>query len=660
MAEELDRIKGIIEADANALSDVRQAFLDDVKFAVLGEQWDEAMLEQRKRRKRPALVYNRMPAFVRHVVNGARQDEMAGRVFPISGKGESAELLDRRIRAIQIASDSAAAQETALEQAAIGGFGWYRVRIEEVAPDVMEPRVEGIRDSLAVIWDSAAERVDRSDCRHIAALVSMPRKQFEAEYGEDEGGDVTASLWFPTQDSVSVAEFWEVDEAEKVTCTILSGSKILKTYNHPGHLLPFVFLPGEEYFVEGKVLFKGIVRDAKEPQRFLNFWKSEVAEQIQTKKTPRTIVGASSITGADGKIYPEWSDPDGNYAYQRVNENAANFSPIFPPAPSIPTGAAQEAAQAVDDIKSQIGIYDASLGARSNEQSGKAIMARQAQGELATFHFRKARERAVRRETQIILDLVLVLDREKQWIQMASEDGTITTEERGAMIALADGKRIPVAIQEGAYGVVVKSGPAYSTRREEARELIVQAAQAFPAIGEMGPDLFAQALDFTGANELAKRLRSRMEKKGLIEPKEQAPEGAMRAQMEQAVQALQALQAALDEAEAERDRLAQEQQAGIADAMTKAQADREKIASDEMIALERIASAERIAAADRASKERIAMLDRGVKIETAQIEEEGATERTVLDSALTPPPAPPPVEPMEYSLQGASDPFEGL
>jgi hypothetical protein len=38
-------------------------------------------------------------------------------------------------------------------------------------------------------------------------------------------------------------------------------------------------------------------------------------------------------------------------------------------------------------MKSIMGIYDASLGARSNETSGKAIMARQREGDVSTFHF---------------------------------------------------------------------------------------------------------------------------------------------------------------------------------------------------------------------------------------------------------------------------------
>ena len=65
------------------------------------------------------------------------------------------------------------------------------------------------------------------------------------------------------------------------------------------------------------------------------------------------------------------------------------------PFSGVPAGALQEALNANDDMKSIIGIYDASLGARSNETSGRAIMARQREGDVSTFHFIDNLSRAI-------------------------------------------------------------------------------------------------------------------------------------------------------------------------------------------------------------------------------------------------------------------------
>ena len=71
-----------------------------------------------------------------------------------------------------------------------------------------------------------------------------------------------------------------------------------------------------------------------------------------------------------------------------------------------PAGALQEALNASDDMKSVIGMFDASLGARSNEQSGRAILARQREGDISTFHFIDNLNKAIQHAGKIILDLI--------------------------------------------------------------------------------------------------------------------------------------------------------------------------------------------------------------------------------------------------------------
>jgi len=677
MADENEtaRIKALIEADAENLSDVRIAAQDDQKFAILGEQWEEKQLAVRKKKGRPALVLNRQPSFVRHVVNGARQDERTCRVYPISSGADkaAAELLDRRIRAIQLASDAPAARETALESAVVGGFGWYRVVLDELPNGDLEPCVEPIRDSLSVIWDTSAIRPDRSDIHHLAVMVSMTRKAFEAKYQKPPSSFEGITIWTPSADAVSICEFWERDEQDKVTVSILSGEGVIDTQEHPGHLIPFVFVPGEEYFVDGRVVFKGIVRDGKEAQRFHNYYRSEIAEALNSKKTPRAIVDSTSIVGKDGEVYPEWKDADGNYAYSRINPNAA-FPPSFPPATQVPTGVVQAAEQSIDDMKAIIGIYDASLGARSNESSGRAIQARAAQGDLATFHFRKALDRAVRVEGLILLDLVLAVDKPKKWLNLAAEDGEITTQEMGGVMKLRDGKEVTAVLQEGHYGIVVKAGVNYTTRREQTTEVLAQIGQSYPTIAQFGADLVAKNLDIPEADMMADRMRASMEKQGLIEPKDQGPQQiplAVVQQIEQAKAALEQMGQQIEQLSQENQALQQAAEGKQAQAqveqqtaLAKAQMDAELvIRKAEIDAAAKIQAAQIQAKTDR----QVALIKRQTELDIAGMKEEGATnrqamkadsdlEQTATKALLTPPPAPAPVESEEYSVPGAFDP----
>lgn len=635
-------IRAIIDADEAALHDIREAYRDDTKFAILGEQWDEAQLEARRRRKRPAIVDNRLPAFIRHVVNGARQNEVAVRVYPL-GDGASkaaAELLDSRIRAIQIMSDADSARCTALECACAGGFGWYRVRIEGEG-DEARPIIEGVRDPLAVIWDSAAIRTDRMDIRHLAYMSTMGRKEFEAKYGREPVAFSSSSLWTPSQDCVAICEFWYADGAGKVFQVILDGEGIVEEPEEfPCSILPWVFVPGEEYFVDGKIVFKGIVRDAKEPQRFRNFWKSEVAEQIQSKKTPPAIVDAKSIVGPDGEVFAEWKDTEGNYAYRRVVDPA--FPPILPGPAQIPTGAASEASQAVDDIKAAIGIYDASLGARSNEQSGRAIIARQQQGDLATYHYQAARERGVRVEGLILVDIEQRISSKRKWLQVAGEDGEVTTQELGGIMRLRDGSEAPASIPADArFGVVVKSGQSFSSRRAESASTLSDLARSVPQLGQIGADVLVRALDFPGGDELADRLRTMYEKQGLVEPKQKATPQQQAAQLAQAVEAIQKLTKEVQVITEERSQLAQElkdAQDGIAQEIAKAQ-----ISAAAMLEKARIDAAAKIEAAriDADAEKEVALLKSLSEQSLQDAKSQAAQEQAVLEAELIPPALPP-------------------
>src|SRR5690606_11188563 len=86
-------------------------------------------------------------------------------------------------------------------------------------------------------------------------------------------------------------------------------------------------------------------------------------------------------------------------------------------------GALQEALNASDDMKAIMGLYDASLGARSNETSGRAIMARQREGDTSTFHFQDNMARAIRHTGRILIDLIPKVYNAERIIRILGEDG---------------------------------------------------------------------------------------------------------------------------------------------------------------------------------------------------------------------------------------------
>src|SRR5690606_28009003 len=97
------------------------------------------------------------------------------------------------------------------------------------------------------------------------------------------------------------------------------------------------------------------------------------------------------------------------------------------PFAGVPAGALQEAMNASDDMKAIMGLYDASLGARSNETSGRAIMARQREGDVSTFHYIDNLSRAIRHAGRIMLDLIPKVYATPRVVRVLGPDGKATS-----------------------------------------------------------------------------------------------------------------------------------------------------------------------------------------------------------------------------------------
>jgi len=81
--EILKEAREAFELAADAEAENRRDALDDLRFARLGEQWPEAIRRERDLDGRPCLTINRLPAFIRQVVNDARQNKPAIVVHPV-------------------------------------------------------------------------------------------------------------------------------------------------------------------------------------------------------------------------------------------------------------------------------------------------------------------------------------------------------------------------------------------------------------------------------------------------------------------------------------------------------------------------------------------------------------------------------------------------
>lgn len=552
-------------AAQEAESKNRALWVEDMRFARLGEQWPAKVKRQRELEGRPCLTINRLPAFIRQVTNDARQNRPAIRCHPVADGADprTAEILNGLIRNIEYSSNADVAYDTALDHAVTGGFGYFRISTEYAAEDVFEQdiRIERIANPLCVYGDPASQGADSADWDTAFVTETYTEAQYERKFGKDapkvdwelEANDKNR-LWFG-ESGIRVAEYWKRSDVrakllkltdgmvlfaekylelkpildglgitvagERDTITkrvkqcLMNGAEVLEENPWQGKYIPIIPVYGDEVLVEGERTFISLVRFAKDPAQMYNYWRSASTELVAlAPKAP--FIGPKGAFNTDAE---KWATANTvSHAYIQYD---GGQPPMRQPFDGPPAGAIQEALNAADDMKSIMGLYDASLGARSNETSGKAILARQREGDVSTFNYIDNLSRAIRHAGRVIVDLIPHVYNTERIIRVINEDGTnnqvpvnqplppemLQQQQQKAQQESRDILRV-YDLTTGKYDVTCEAGPSFTTKREEAAAQMVEFIRAYPQAAPLIGDLLAKNLDWPGADDIAERLKA--------------------------------------------------------------------------------------------------------------------------------------------------------
>jgi hypothetical protein len=284
---------------------------------------------------------------------------------------------------------------------------------------------------------------------------------------------------------------------------IVNGVEILKEDDWPGSTIPICPVWGDEVNISGRRYFRSMITDVKDPQMMLNFWKSMSTELV-------ALAPKAPFIGPKGFI-PKGQEQKWNTASTR-NHAYLEYDATAGPMPQrqgfagVPAGALQEAMNSNDDIQSITGIYPSAIGARSNETSGKAILARERQGDTANFHFLDNLSHAIQYCGRVLVDVIPAVYSAQEAVRILGADQAqsvikLTQEAGGAK----QGELYNLTV--GKYDVTVKSGPSFATQREETREALIEIMRQVPAAAPFIGDLLLNHMDFQGAEIAAKRLK---------------------------------------------------------------------------------------------------------------------------------------------------------
>ena len=564
-------------------------FLSDDDFA----QWDPKDYQARVSTGRPALTIDQLGQFVHQVSNDIRQNTPSINIIPAGSEAsqETAEVFKGLIRNIEYVSGADEAYDTASLFSVKSSIGFIRVDhdyCDDESSD-QELLIKSVKNPFACMIDSLSQESDGCDAKHGYVVDRMLVADFKKQYPDKEIACFENENFKEPKDSdfMTVCEYFEIKETtntmawddmgqkvnyvdgqryaktrNKTTKTVmrykLSGKDVLEETTFPGKYIPLIPVYGEEAWLDGKRNLSSLIRKSKGAQKMYNYWKSLETELLM--KQPQ-----APIMVAEGQIedYAEdWLNPSKamalRYKVKDVEGNPVGAPQRLEP-PTIPTGIVNASRQTVDDIKATMGLYNASIGARSNETSGIAIQRRQQEGDVATFHFADNLNRSIAQVGRIIVCAIPEIYDTPRVIRIIGEEEE--PQEVGVNGAGVEGQEEGYDLTKGKYDVRVVSGAPYTTRRQEAAVFFTEVVKSQPDLMQIMGDLLFKNMDFTGAEAMAERMKKLIKRTNpdMIEAEKDEqpapdPEKMQMAQViEQSQQAIaqmqqkmQSMQAALD------------------------------------------------------------------------------------------------------------------
>jgi regulator of replication initiation timing len=280
---------------------------------------------------------------------------------------------------------------------------------------------------------------------------------------------------------------------------LVTGFAILSgPYEYQLSRLPVIRMSGRVTNVGGRRIRYGLVRFMKDVVRLKNFWRSVAAEQLGYAPKAQWIAPESAVEGREDAFRQAHLSRDPLLIYNDGAESPPER--LAPPAPE--AALLNEAATNNQDMKDVTGIHDASLGVRSNETSGRAIMARQKEGDIASLTFYDNANAAVLEGGDVINQFIpQVIDGTRVLRGIGEDEALKFIRVNDPM----DPNAVDLAV--GEFDVVLSTGVSYTTRRAEAANAMMDMIQVYPQMAQVAGDIIAKNMDFPGADKLAERLK---------------------------------------------------------------------------------------------------------------------------------------------------------
>lgn len=540
-----DLLELAVERFKLGIENVKDDFLDceKVQDFVAGNQWPGDIKTKRESDGRPCLTLDHLNQYIRHVVNGGLMKKRDVRTLSMSGDADDkvAELLAGMVRQITQLSTAKVAYETGLRHSCTLGFGYWRVRTQVIPktagtnpdgtpkPPQEEIVIRKIKDPRMVVLDPFCDYPDARDAQWGFILTKFSKKEFDKKYPKCKDDGVTS--WHMVDDtsvmpwigegSIVVAEYFYYDTSGTMNWAILAPNKVIDQGVFHGDVMPIIRVVGDEFENDGKERRRGMVNNSSmDSQRAYNYSASAAIESV-------ALAPLAPFVAAEGQIdqyKTEWADahktPRAVLPYKPVSVGGTLVPPPQRSQPAgIPAGWQGIMTSLISDQQMIMGLAQPSvLGSGTGAiQSGAGVDAVQAPGEINTFHFIEHWEGAIEQTGRVIIAMIPYVYTSEQVVKITGEDGIVKTAMLNPQQATPVMEVLKDAVNKvteptynvniGRYDVTISTGPSSASKKAATGSAMTSMVTAYPEMMKIAGDIIVGAMEFPGADVLAKRMK---------------------------------------------------------------------------------------------------------------------------------------------------------
>lgn len=566
------------------------------KFTLLGKQMDDA--ETKRYGLKNPLQPNLLLTYANHEANKTLQIDYQGKVSPNGGGADDVKARERQdvLRGLQRTNKITEIFNQVRRLQVCGGIGYSIAKLDYAGKRGFGKTLkdEFIEDYRNVFPDPLVKSPTFSDMKDFLIRQQVPKSEWKELTGRDPddeawGGKPTKTLWHywvreDVKDSEYLMESGETqmgsdmapgeEESEPDLTGVSmdeSGQPLMRPtedytwcwYKIPeegddiwdeekwlGSYPPLVAATGRKVTDGGgnqetpeKVYYQPITQFAEEPQKVYTLLENIIALRLSRSPYSKWKVAFESMDIKQAiKLRRASEVGDDDILYKAFDGDG---HPIPPPEEIEPHVLDQVLIQLQEaqhvKIQRIFGIYDANLGARSNEQSGIAIEQRAKGGELSNydsqFNFMCYVEQVIR----VKLDLIPKYIKAPQQLAFVDPDDQVVMQ----WVNTTGGKQFS---PDEEYTLSIDALPISKTSREEEATALTNMAKMIPMIAQNPKTaaLIIKAQPGASAAKIAEILAGE-------DPQAQQAQQAM----QKAQQEIQGLQGKLQQAQAQQAQSAQ-------------------------------------------------------------------------------------------------------